>query len=189
MNKPITDNDRWILSYYRYSEISGALFFGTLLRVYRTGLLARNLTKHTADESQHAWYWTECINSLGLEPLKVDKTYQEQYLEAVGLPVNLMEILAITQTFEKRVINQYTRHHTMPGLDPRISATLRKIMEDEKWHIQWIQKALQDQEPEYGKETVEATLKRYAEADKEIFARTLQEHEQRIEDMFQKRKI
>lgn len=184
----ISESDLWILSYYRYSEISGALFFGSLLRMFRSGSVGRNLTKHAADESQHAWYWTECIHALGKEPVKVDRTYQEQYLEAIGLPVNLMEILASTQTFEKRVINQYARHAQLPGLDPIVSATIRKIMEDEKWHIAWIQKALQDMEPEYGKEQVESTLRRYAEADKAIYAKTLAENEQRIEDMFKKGK-
>lgn len=184
----IDDNDLWILSYYRYSEISGALFFGSLLRTFRSGSVGRNLTKHAADESQHAWFWTECLQALGKDPVKVDKTYQDQYLEAIGLPVNLMEILAVTQTFEKRVINQYARHARLPGLDPHVSATLRKIMEDEKWHIAWIQKALQDLEPEYGKEQVEATLLRYAEADQAIYARTLAESGQRIEELFTKRK-
>jgi bacterioferritin (cytochrome b1) len=183
----ISDNELWILSYYRHSEISGALFFGALSRTFRTGIVGHNLSKHFADESQHAWYWTECINALGHEPLKVDRTYQEQYLEAIGLPVNLMEILAITRTFEKRVINQYTRHAALPNLDPLVAATFAKIMGDERWHLQWIQKALKSMEPEYGKAAVANTLKRYAEADQEIYARTLKEHEQRIEDLFQKR--
>lgn len=185
----LSDNDLWILSYYRHSEISGALFFGSLLRIFRTGTVGRDLTKHAADEAQHAWFWTQAINQHGREPVRVDKTYQEQYMEAIGMPVSLMEILAVTQTFEKRVINQYARHARIPDLDPVVAATLKRIMEDEKWHIQWIQQALEDMEPEYGKDTIANTLRRYAEADREIYARTLAEHEQRIEDMFLRKKI
>ena len=184
----LSENDLWILSYYRYSEVSGALFFGSLTRMFRTGIIGHNLTKHFADESQHAWHWTKCIHALGKEPVRVDKSYQEQYLEAIGMPVNIMEILAITQIFEKRVINQYARHTQLPDLDPNISAAFKLIMEDEKWHIQWIQKALQDLEPEYGKEHVASTLKRYGDADKEIYAKTLAEHEHRIEALFLNKK-
>ena len=36
-------------------------------------------------------------------------------MEAIGMPVSLMEILAVTQTFEKRVINQYARHAQTEG--------------------------------------------------------------------------
>jgi bacterioferritin (cytochrome b1) len=185
----LNDNDLWTLSYYRYSEISGALFFSSLLKVFRTGTVGRDLTKHAADESQHAWYWTQAIHEHGQEPVKVDKTYQEQYMEAIGMPVSLMEILAVTQTFEKRVISQYARHAQMEGLDPVVAATLKRIMEDEKWHIQWIQQALKDLEPDYGKDVIDSTLKRYGDADKEIYARTLAEHEQRIEDMFKRKKV
>jgi len=184
----LNENDLWILSYYRYSEISGALFFGSLLKVFRTGTVGRDLTKHAADESAHAWYWTQAINEHGQEPVRVDKTYQEQYMDAIGMPVSLMEILAVTQTFEKRVINQYARHAQMDGLDPITAATLKKIMEDEKWHIQWIQQALKDLEPDYGKDVIDSTLKRYADADKEVYARTLAENDQRIEEMFTRKK-
>lgn len=182
----ITPDELWILSYYRYSEISGAMFFGALTRVFRTGIIGHNLTRHFSDEGRHAWYWSECLRELGHEPVTVDKTYQEQYLEATGIPVNLMEILAVTQVFEKRVINQYARHKQAPNLHPRIAATFAKIMEDEKWHIQWVRKALCDLEPEYGKENVASTLRRFEEADREIYARTLKEQEQRIEHLFRK---
>src|ERR1043166_5120509 len=65
MQNPIGENELWLLSFYRTSELSGALFFGRLARALRAGPIQRDLTHHFADESQHAWYWTRCIAELG----------------------------------------------------------------------------------------------------------------------------
>lgn len=177
----ISENELWVLSFYRASEISGALFFGRLSRSVKPGPIQRDLTKHFADESMHSWYWTECIEALGHQPLKLRQAYQDQYLEAAGIPVNMMEILAITQVFEQRVISQYAVHSQVPGLDPRIQATLQKIMEDERWHIHWIKEALIGLESKFGKDQVESTIKRFRQGDQEVYKQTMTEHEERIE--------
>ena len=177
----LSDDDLWVLSFYRTSEISGALFFGRLARSARPGPLQRDMTKHFADESQHAWYWTQCIERLGTHPLKLDDSYQDQYLATAGMPANMMEVLAITQVFERRVINQYARHQRVPGVQPEVQDTLARIMEDEKWHIQWVREALKAMEPEYGKESIEATLKRFTEADRQVYEQTMAEHAARVQ--------
>ena len=179
----LSENDLWLLSFYRTSEITGALFFGRLARSMRPGPVQRDMTKHFADESAHAWHWTHCIERLGAQPLKLDESYQDQYLEAAGMPVNLMEILAITQVFERRVINQYARHERLPGVQPEVQETLTKIMEDEKWHLQWVGDALRVMEPEYGKETVQATLKRFTQADQQVYQQTMDEHAERVQHL------
>ena len=58
---PLSENELWLLSFYRTSEISGSLFFGKLARTLRPGPIQIDMTKHFADEANHAWYWTECI--------------------------------------------------------------------------------------------------------------------------------
>ena len=179
----LEENDLWILSFYRTSEISGALFFGRLARSVKPGPIQHDLTKHFADEAQHAWYWTSCLERLGAQPLKLNEAYQDQYVTAAGLPANLMEVLAITQIFEKRVINQYAQHNQVQGVQPEVRETLAKIMTDEKWHIQWIGEALKKMEGEYGKDIVQATLKRFAEADREVYRQTILEHEERIQHL------
>jgi rubrerythrin len=179
----IHDDELWILSFYRRSEISGALFFGRLAQTIRAGPIQHDLTKHFSDESMHAWYWTDCIEKLGAKPIQVDRSYQDQYLEAAGLPVNIMEILAITQVFERRVIGQYALHRALPGLPAEVEATLNRIMQDEKWHIEWVRDALVSLEPEYGAEHIARTIERYAAADRHVYERTLDEHSGRLKDL------
>jgi len=188
MANKLTENELWILSFYRTSEISGALFFGRLARSMKPGQIQRDMTKHFSDESQHAWYWTSCMQRFGTFPLKLSQAYQDKYLEAAGMPANLMEVLAITQTFEKRVIAQYALHSRVPGLKPEIAETFTKIMEDEKWHIEWVGEALKRMEPEYGKSYIDDTLKRYWKADKEVYGAVLKEHEDRVQDLLRYRK-
>src|SRR5437763_882854 len=88
----VDENELWILSFYRTSEISGALFFGRLARSMKPGPLQADMTKHFADESQHSWYWTRCLEELGARAYKLDDAYQDQYFQAAGMPVNFMAV-------------------------------------------------------------------------------------------------
>jgi bacterioferritin (cytochrome b1) len=179
----LSENELWLLSFYRTSEISGSLFFGRLAKSLKPSAIQHDMTKHFSDEALHAWHWSACIEGLGAKPLKLTEAYQDQYLTAAGAPSNLMEVLAITQVFEKRVIHQYSRHREVEGLRPIIERTLSTIMQDERWHIQWIGKALKSMEPEYGKELIEKTLKRFWQADQEVYRKTVNEHEDRIQHL------
>ncbi len=176
----LTENQRWLLSFYRTSEISGALFFGRLAKSLPPGPIQTDLTKHFADESQHSWYWTRCLQNLGVEPIKLETAYQDQYISAAGMPANIMEVLGITLVFEKRVIGQYALHRQAKDLHPEIKSTLDLIVEDEKWHIEWVTQALKNMEAEYGKDHIDKTLKNFSDADKEVYQKTVKEHEERI---------
>jgi hypothetical protein len=175
-----TEPELWLLSFYRMSEISGALFFGRIARTLRPGPNQHDMTRHFADEAQHARYWTDCIEQLGARALKLDAAYQDQYLAAAGMPANVMEILAITSVFERRVVNQYARHLRVPGLAPPVEHTLRRIIDDERWHISWVREALKAMEPEYGRDHIRATLDRMVAADREVYAATMREHDEQV---------
>jgi bacterioferritin (cytochrome b1) len=175
----LSDNDRWLLSYYRSSEINGALFFGRVARTIR-GPLQMDVTHHFADEANHAHYWTQCIADLDSTPLPLGRGYQDQYLEAVGMPANLMEIMAITQVFEKRVIGQYRRHLRFHGTHPAVRQTIETIMVDERWHISYVREALAGMAEQYGQPEIEQTLARFAAADQEVYAKTLAEYGDRV---------
>lgn len=183
----LSENDKWLLSFYRTSEISGALFFGRLARSLPPGPVQNDLTQHFADESAHSSYWTKALNELGANPLKINSAYQDLYIEAAGMPTNIMEILGITLIFEKRVIGQYAIHHQVPELNPVIKGTLDRIMNDEKWHVQWVTDALKDMEKDYGADTIAHTLRRYREADQEVYKKTLSEHGERVEHILKGR--
>lgn len=165
-------DDRWLLSYYWLSELTGSLFFGRVVRTLGDHPLSAELTKHYADEAQHAWMWSNCLERFGLTPLTLDKAYQDQYASVIGAPANLMEVLAVTQIFEQRVIGQYATHLKCPDLDPDIERTLKAIMVDEYWHLAWVRKALQSLRADYGEQATSNTLQRYREADRAVFEST-----------------
>ncbi|WP_438297471.1 ferritin-like domain-containing protein [Streptomyces sp. HUAS TT7] len=176
----LSENDLWLISYYRSSEINGALFFGRVARTLRGSPLQADVTHHFADEANHAKYWTQCIEDLGHHAQKLRGSYQDRYLDAVGLPANLMEVMAITQVFEKRVIGQYRRHLRAPDIHPRVRQTIETIMEDERWHVKYVRDALQDMASRYGQETIDDTLARFTAADEEVYAKTLAEYGERV---------
>lgn len=180
----LSDNDLWLLSFYRSSEINGALFFGRVARIVK-GPLQVDVTHHFSDEANHATYWTHCIDDLGHQPIRQNKAYQDQYLDAVGLPANLMEVMAITQVFEKRVINQYRRHLRSAGTHPRVRQTIETIMKDERWHVQYVKQALEDMSEKYGGELIQQTLERYTAADQEVYEKTLEEYGERMTFLFE----
>jgi hypothetical protein len=184
MTQSLSDNELWLLSYYRTSEINGAVFFGRVARIVR-GPLQVNVTHHFADEASHASYWTKCIQDLDRLPVRQGRAYQDQYLEAVGVPANLMEVMAITQVFEKRVIGAYRQHLRLPGVHPAIRQTIERIMLDERWHVQYVREALLEMQDRYGAEEIERTLARYAGADAEVYAKTLAEHGERLDFLAQ----
>src|SRR5919199_2854408 len=97
----ISENDLWILSYYRESELQGALIMGRLARETDDDELRVRLTEHCAEEAQHAWLWTQTIVALGATPRRVAETYQSRYYAAIGRPASVLEVLALTQVFER----------------------------------------------------------------------------------------
>ena len=183
----LSENDLWLLSYYRSSEINGALFFGRVAKIVR-GPLQVDVTHHFSDEAAHASYWTHCIDDLGATPIRQNRAYQDQYLDAVGLPANLMEVMAITQVFEKRVIGQYRQHLRHPDTHPRVRQTIERIMQDERWHVQYVKQALEDMAGKYGAELIEETLERYTAADQEVYEKTLAEYAERLEFLTDQRR-
>jgi hypothetical protein len=175
----MNENDLWLLSFYRSSEISGALFFGRVARTIR-GPLQADVTHHFADEANHASYWTHCIDQMGATAIPMRDAYQDRYLEAVGIPASLMEVMAITQVFEKRVIAQYHSHLRQREIATPVKETIEKIMTDERWHVRYVRDALKSMEARYGAEEIEATLKRFTAADEEIYREVLAEYGERF---------
>ena len=165
----ISENELWLLSYYRESELAGALLMGRLARETDDDDLRVRLTEHCAEEARHAWAWTECILNVGGTPKKVSETYQSRYHAAVGSPSNLLEVLALTQIFERRVVRHFRAHLSWPGTHPEIKRTLQQLIEDEADHIRWVKDRLDDYAAANGEAVVKEMMERFKRIDEDVY--------------------
>jgi bacterioferritin (cytochrome b1) len=157
-----------LLNFYRASELHGGLILGQMVRRTRDPQLILSLTRHSAEEVMHAQLWTETIIAIGGRPAPVRDTYQNRYAEAVGTPLTLLEVLALTQIFERRVYRHFTLHLHVPGVHPVVAATLQRMLEEERGHLSWVKRWLDEQAKTHGQD-VRNVLQRYAIADQRIY--------------------
>jgi acyl carrier protein len=165
----ISENELWLLSYYRESELAGALLMGRLARETDDDDLRVRLTEHCAEEARHAWAWTECIERVGGTPRKVSETYQSRYHAAVGNPTNLLEVLALTQVFERRVVRHFRAHLSWPGTHPEIKHTLQQLIDEEAGHIRWVKDRLDAYAAANGQAVVDEMMERFKRVDEEVY--------------------
>ena len=165
----ITTRELGFLNFYRASELHGGLILGQVARRARGAALVLELTRHSAEEVVHAQLWTETIIAVGGEVRPVRETYQTRYARVVGTPLALVDVLALTQVFERRVYRHFTEHLHRPGTHPRVRATLERMLEEEKGHLRWVKRWLDEQALTRGA-VVKDTLARYAAADAIVYA-------------------
>src|SRR5687768_11761270 len=132
-----TRNLAWKLNWYRQSELEGALLLGRMVRVAETGELVARLTKHCADEARHAQLWTECVIDLGLPFIRIHRSYQSLFLDHGGAPTRLIDVLAFTQIFERRVHKRFHDEIADPTLPDAARTTFLTMIHDEKDHLEW----------------------------------------------------
>ena len=165
----ITENELWLLSYYRESELAGALLMGRLARETDDDDLRVRLTEHCAEEARHAWAWTETILKVGGTPRRVSETYQSRYHAAVGNPSNLLEVLALTQIFERRVVRHFKAHLSWPGTHPEVARTLQQLIDEEVGHIRWVKDRLDAHAAVRGELVVKEMLGRFKRIDEQVY--------------------
>ena len=165
----ISENELWLLSYYRESELAGSLLMGRLAHETDDDDLRVRLTEHCAEEARHAWAWTECILKVGGTPKKVRETYQSRYHAAVGNPTNLLEVLALTQIFERRVVRHFRAHMSWPGTHPEVKRTLQQLIEEDAGHIRWVKDRLDAYEAANGETVVKEMMERFKRIDEEVY--------------------
>ena len=143
-----TEREGWLLNFYRNSELHGALLMGKLARTVRERTLLERVTEHCAVEAHHAALLTDVIGSLGtpLDPLL--KPIQERYAAEGGVPTDLVGLLVLSETLEKRVLESYRAHLCRDDVHPKVRAALAQIlheMEDEEHgeHAGWIERELE----------------------------------------------
>jgi bacterioferritin (cytochrome b1) len=157
-----------LLNFYRASELHGGLILGQMVRRARDPELILNLTRHSAEEVMHAQLWTETIIAIGGRPAPVRDTYQTRYADEVGTPLSMLDVLALTQVFERRVYRHFTLHLRKSDVHPLVAATLRRMLDEEKGHLAWVKHWLDAQSVGRAKE-VRDVLHRYAVADERIY--------------------
>lgn len=163
------------LNFYRASELHGGLLLGQLVRRVRDPALILDLTRHSAEEVMHAQLWTETILAVGGRPRPVRDTYQTRYAEHVGRTTGVLGVLALTQVFERRVYRHFLEHARLPTTHPRVRRTLIRMVEEEKSHLSWVKRWL-DEQSEKQPDAVAAAMSRYAEIDERIYERLVDEY-------------
>lgn len=158
-----------LLNFYRASELHGGLILGQMVRRTRDPELILNLTRHSAEEVMHAQLWTETIIAIGGRPAPVRDTYQTRYAAEMGTPISMLEILALTQVFERRVYRHFMEHLRRPGVNPVVAATLRRMLDEERGHLTWVKKWLDTQAVKRPDE-VREVMARYTVIDERVYA-------------------
>ncbi|MGD0603359.1 MAG: ferritin-like domain-containing protein [Streptosporangiaceae bacterium] len=133
----------WLLNQYRVAELRGA---GAIMRMGRLAddlTLTTDLSRHLRDESVHAWLWTKVIRDMGGQLVEMDEPYQTRLALNFGIPRSLTDLLALTWVSERRGVKQYKEHLDVAEASPLIKRTLRGILKDEQWHVEYISKELQ----------------------------------------------
>ncbi len=155
-----------VMSYYRDAELRGANLLFRLLSHLDDPESQTKLSLHLADETRHAWLWTKRIKDLGGDPVKVDDGYQRR-IGSRAVPRSLIEILALTVIVEERALQRYEEHAQRSDVDPETRAILHEVTKDEKWHIAWVRKKLEELARETGaSEQMRAALERYEAIDR-----------------------
>ena len=170
----ISERELAMLNFYRASELQGGLALGRLVEHVRDPELITKLTEHSAEEVMHAQLWTETILAVGGRPHPTSDTYQARYAAVIGTPTSLLEVLALTQVFERGVYRHFTRHLRQPGTHRRVQATLRRMLDEERGHLSWVLEWL-ERHPR--RETINVLMRRYREIDATIYAQLLVEYE------------
>ena len=164
-----TDQEVLLYSYYRDGEIHGSGLLYRLLRWWRDPDAQVMLSEHLADETRHAWLWTERIRELGATPVEVPDGYQTRIGKKAGMVRNLVDLLALTVVVEQRALRRYSEHLRRPGVPERTREVLEKVSKDEGWHIDWIRKKGRELAAENGEpERFDSALERFRRIDREV---------------------
>jgi len=162
---PPTDrNLTWKLNWWRQSELEGSLLLGRMVGAVDDRFLTERLTRHCAEEAEHSRIWSDVIAELDLPHVRIFRSYQSFYLRHSGPPCSLLEVLAFTQVFERRVHTRFHEELSDPATPDPARRAYRRMMDDEKDHLDWVATWLRQQEK------ASEWLDRYRQIDRAVFA-------------------
>jgi bacterioferritin (cytochrome b1) len=125
------------------------------------------LTRHAADEADHARQWAETIHALGGTWVRILRSYQSYYADAGILPTNLAEALALTHVFERRVWRQFQKELSSSDWPPAARSTFELLLAEERGHLEWVKEWLDRHER--GSQLVQ----QYTAVDEQVYERLL----------------
>jgi bacterioferritin (cytochrome b1) len=167
-----------VYSYYRDAELRGSNLLYRLLRLVDDADAQIKLTHQLSDETRHAWLWTERIQEIGGAPLPIEDGYQVRIGKRVGVPRDVVDLLALTVVVEQRSLRRYREHLRRPGVPLRTQEVLRAVTHDETWHVDWIRRKARELAARNGEPgRVDDALRRYREIDRSVMAELAQVEE------------
>ena len=131
-------NLAWRLNWWRQSELEGSLLLGRMVSLAGNADLCAKLTRHCAEEAAHSRIWNDTIQELGLPHIEIRRSYQSFYLRHTGLPASLLEVLAFTQIFERRVHRRFLEESNRSETPMAAKRAYTQMIEDEKNHLSWV---------------------------------------------------
>ncbi len=156
-------------SYYRDAELHGSNLLYLLLRLLEDAESQVALSEHLADETRHAWLWTERIRELGAGPVPIEDGYQVRIGKRAGRPRRAVELLALTVVVEQRALRRYQKHLRRQDVPERTLEVLRAVTKDEGWHIDWVRRKAREIAAREGEpELFERLLEKYRQIDREV---------------------
>ncbi len=169
--RPPVASEVRLYSYYRDAELRGSNLLYRLLRLLDDPESQMLLTEHLADETRHAWLWTERIRELGASPVPVEDGYQVRIGRRAGLPRDPVDLLALTVIVEQRALRRYQEHLRREGVPERTREVLRTVSRDEGWHIEWVRRKGRELARRRGQaHRFEEALERYRRIDREVMS-------------------
>jgi hypothetical protein len=154
------------LNLYCTSALQSARLLGQMARRAFDPRLRLELSRRAADAHLHAQLWAETIRAVGARPQTSALAYHALYQEQTGRADTLLQVLALTEVYERRLARQLIRHFHRADVSPTARASIRRMLEEELrpgWVAPWL-----EQLTEADRARADEVRRRYAEADAAI---------------------
>jgi hypothetical protein len=131
---------------YAINEIAGGLILGDFALQSENPFIRSRLTFHAMDELRHGWLWTEFLDKKGIGVTKAKG--DNDYFDFMAQQKDEIMFLAAVHIYELRVPFHLSAHMELPQINPELKEVMRKIRDDEEFHLSWVRKYLDKQDPQ-----------------------------------------
>lgn len=156
----IEKRENEILNLYRASELHGGLILGQMVRRTSDVRLIVNLTRHSAEQLVNARVWTETIIRANGSLIPVETLYDRR-VSLGGAPLTIIDTLAVVQVVESETCAHLITRLDNGDVHPIFDDTMKRMIEVERRHIDWVKAWLYDESRQYQKE-VRRAIRRYS---------------------------